>query len=252
MSMEIEHHAVRIGGATVQYGTAGRGDPVLMIHGLSGSTRWWRPVVPAFAEHFRVYLINLPGFGAAVPRGRLLPLAHLASWIEAWADEVGLSRVHVLGHSMGGYVAMRLAAETPRRVSRLVLVASAGIPVAPRLGNYLVPMARASTVLAPAFLPVLAADAMRAGPWNLLRAAMDLQRQDARTLLPRIEAPTLVVWGDRDVLVPLAAARILNSGIKGSRLAVIPGAGHVPMYDRPRELIDTILSFLRSCPPESV
>jgi pimeloyl-ACP methyl ester carboxylesterase len=251
MSVEIEHHTVRVGGATVRYQAAGHGQPILMIHGLSGSTRWWRPVVPAFAAHFRVHLINLPGFGAGLERGRLLPLARVPSWIEEWAGVVGLSRMHVLGHSMGGYIAMRLAAQFPERLSRMVLVDAAGIPVVAHLPGYALPLMRASTALSPQFLPALAADAMRAGPWNLLRAAMDLQQQDARPFLADIEAPTLIVWGQDDVLVPPTVGKLLHRGIRGSKLTIIPGAGHVPMYDRPRQLIDTVLPFLCSTASEA-
>jgi pimeloyl-ACP methyl ester carboxylesterase len=129
-------------------------------------------------------------------------------------------------------------------VARLVLVDAAGIPAVAHLPDYVAPMVRASSALVPRFLPVLAADAMRAGPWNLLRAALDLQQQDVRPVLGDIEAPTLIVWGRRDMLVPLSAGRTLQEGIRCSQLAVIPGAGHVPMYDCPELFVEATLPFL--------
>jgi pimeloyl-ACP methyl ester carboxylesterase len=217
---------------------------VVLVHGLSGSTRWWRPVIPALAARYRVYMANLPGFGSFRRRGPLLPLSQAFAWVEAWMRAVGMGRAHLVGHSMGGYIALRVAVSASELVDRLVLVDAAGLPVHASLLGRAPPLVHAGRRLAPTFLPVLAVDALRAGPLTLLRAGRDLLTQDVTPYLPEVAAPTLLIWGAEDVLVPLGHALEMRRTIPRSRLIVLPGAGHVPMYDRPEEFNRVLLSFL--------
>src|SRR4051812_23367957 len=100
----------------------GEGEPVVLVHGLSGSTRWWTRNIGALARGYRVYLVDLPGFGAMHRLRRHFVLAEAASWLVAWMEAVGLENAHLVGHSMGGYVCLQLAAQRPEVVCRLVLV----------------------------------------------------------------------------------------------------------------------------------
>ena len=102
---------------------AEKGEPVVLVHGLSGSTRWWSRNIPALAEHYSVYLLDLPGFGAMRRLRRRFVLAEAASWLSAWMEAVGLDSAHLVGHSMGGYVCVRLAAR-PIRVHRSLFEAA--------------------------------------------------------------------------------------------------------------------------------
>ena len=95
-----------------------------------------------------------------------------------------------------------------------------------------------------AVLPILTGDVLRAGPITVLRAADELLAQDFRPYLRCVRAPTLLVWGERDALVPLSVGELLHEEIPGSQLAVIPNAGHMPMYDDPDVAAETILRFL--------
>lgn len=244
MSTEISHRTVRVAGRRVGYKVAGDGHPVVLIHGLSGSTRWWRHTLPALARHHRVYLVELPGHGRLIRGSPSLPLVDAAAWLLAWMDAAEVQRPHLIGHSMGGYIALRLAASSPAAVDRLVLVDSAGVPVVRSLIQYALPLARAGRYMAPSFLPVLAYDAFRAGPLTLLRSALDLLRQDVREDLRRITAPTLLIWGERDALVPVSVAEMMRREIPESRLVVLAGAGHVPMFERPQDFNRAVLAFL--------
>src|SRR5215203_4133076 len=233
------------GGHPVRYEVAGAaGEPVVMVHGLSGSTHWWARNLPALARRYRLYLVDLPGFGAMRRLGRQFVLAEAASWLSEWMRAVGLERAHLVGHSMGGYVAIQLAAGLPELMGRLVLVAPAGTPTGRSMLGHLVPLLLTTRYATPAFLPVLVRDALRMGPATLWRAARDLLAEDVREDLRRIEAPTLLVWGERDTLVPPATGDLLRKEIEGSRLLVIEGAGHVPMFDRPEEFDAALLAFL--------
>ncbi len=246
--MAVPRHAVRVRGRPVRYQVAEPGEPVILVHGLSGSTRWWMRNIPALAAHYRVYLVDLPGFGAMRRHGHRFVLAEAASWLLAWMEAVGLSAAHLVGHSMGGYICLRIAASSPRVVRHLVLVAPAGVHPGRSPVEHLLALLLFARYATPRFLPVLMSDALRAGPATLWRAARDLLAEDVRGHLAAIAAPTLLVWGERDALVPPAIGHILREAIAGSRLLILPGAGHVPMYDRPREFNAALLAFLADEP----
>jgi pimeloyl-ACP methyl ester carboxylesterase len=226
---------------------------VVLVHGLSGSGRWWGRTVPALADRYRVYVPDLPGFGAMAgggPRGRFV-LAEAPDWLLAWMEAVGLRSAHVVGHSMGGYVALRLAAGAPKAVRRLVLVAPAGVRRGRRRDPLLaqaLPLAAALRRVGPRFLPLLIRDALRAGPATLWRAAWALLAADARPYLPAVDAPTLLIWGAQDALVPPAVGHLLRAEIGGARLLLLEGVGHVPMYERPPAFNAALLAFLGGAP----
>ena len=240
----VLRYEVRVGGWPVRYQAAGEGEPVVLVHGLSGSTRWWSRNVQAIAERYRVYLVDLPGFGTMRRSRRRFILAEAAGWLSEWMDAVGLKRAHLVGHSMGGYICLNLAASRPEAVRRLVLVAPAGVPTGRSMVGYLGPLLGAALYARPSFLPVLVRDALRTGPTTLWRAARDLLAEDARLGLRRVEAPTLLIWGERDPLVPPAIGDLLRGEIPDSRLLVLERSAHVPMFDRPEEFDAALLAFL--------
>ena len=112
----------------VYYEVAGEGEPVVLIHGLSESTRLWCRNLPALAKQYRVYLVDLPGFGMMRKFHQYFDLLKAEIWLDGWMQAVGLDVVHLVGHSMGGYISMALAAAYPEKIKRLVLVDSIGIP----------------------------------------------------------------------------------------------------------------------------
>src|SRR5947209_8698420 len=102
--LSIERREVQVGPNVVYYQVVGEGEPLVLVHGLSGSLRWWRRNVPALAEHYRVYLIDLPGFGMMRQFPRRLTLDQVADSIVAWMKAVELQKASLIGHSMGGYI----------------------------------------------------------------------------------------------------------------------------------------------------
>jgi len=214
----------------------------VLVHGLAGSTRWWSPVLSALAARHTVNLVDLPGFGAM--RGRRLALADAARWLVAWMDAAGLERCPLVGHSMGAAVVLRAAALRPAAVSRLVLIAPAGVVRNRSLVGHALPLARAVRGARLRFLPVLGTDALRAGPLTLLRASREVVADDVRADLARVAVPALVVLGARDTLVPLEAGAVLARELRDARVHVLGRSGHVPMFDEPDELARVILEFL--------
>jgi pimeloyl-ACP methyl ester carboxylesterase len=242
-SLSLSRCSTSVDGHPTTYHVAGSGEPVVLVHGLAGSSRWWRRNVPAIAARFRTYLVDLPRFGAMHGRGRFA-LAEAATWLSEWMSHVGVGRAHLIGHSMGGLIAIRLAAQRPEAVCHLVLVAPAGVPSARSVAGHALPMLRAGLHSKPGLLPLLAYDAVRAGPRTLWRAAREIVSEDVREDLAAIRSPTLVVMGQHDPLVPPAVGRIMRDTIADARLLVLKGAGHVAMFDQPDAFNDALLPFL--------
>ncbi len=246
--LRLERRYTEVEGSRFHSVSAGAGPPVVLLHGLAGSYRWWRYTLPALADRFSVHAPELIGFGSSRSfRTVPLPISRAAELLVGWMDRLGLDRPHLVGHSMGGQVSIHLAAGWPERVDRLVLVSAAGIPrtrplsEVTRLVAELVPPRSWGRV---GFLPVIARDALRAGPLTILRASYHILSDDVRPLLPRIRNPTLLVWGRLDPLTPLSHAWIMADGIPGARLVVIPDASHNPMVDRPRRFNEIVQAFL--------
>lgn len=241
--------AVEVGGYTInatEYGTAA--ERLLLIHGLSGSSRWWWRNVPELAARYRVVIPDLIGFGRTPrPLGPLPEIAEVADLLAEWLIETGRGQGHVVGHSMGGQIAVHLAAKYPDRVDRLVLVDSAGIPrpASPRglmrTAAEIAPLWRWGD---PRFIPVIARDALTAGPRTLVEAIRRILRDDVRPLLERIAAPTLVIWGEWDTWVPVSDAWEFRTRIPDARLAVLRGTAHNPMVDRAADFNRLVLRFL--------
>lgn len=224
----------------------GAGTPVVLLHGLSGSSRWWSRNVDALAERHLVAAVDLIGFGrnrrfSGLPL--LLPTfaevtAVLARWLETFGEPV-----HLVGHSMGGQIAIELAAERPDLVRSLVLVNAAGMPFRfdPRPHVRAVPKPPYG---GPGIARVLVPDFFRAGPSSVAVASARVVRADMRERMHSLQMPALLVWGENDPLVPLVYGEAMQREIAGSRLVVIPRAAHVAMWDAPAEFNRAVLSFL--------
>jgi pimeloyl-ACP methyl ester carboxylesterase len=155
-----------------------------------------------------------------------------------------LDDLRLVGHSLGGAAAARLAAERPELVAALALLAPTGIPSGRRAPAYALPLAGTLRTSSPAFLARIWLDALRTRPPALLRGGLAAIRDDLRTHATRIQSPTLLVWGDSDPLVPARLGEDWCETIASSRLVVLEGVGHVPMIERPHELAELLLEFL--------
>lgn len=240
----VRRHRVMVEGVEVAYVEAGAGEPVILVHGLSGSTLWWSRNIEPLARHYRVLAVDLPGFGSLYRHRNRFALERAALWLRAFMDAAGIRRAHLIGHSMGGYICLRLAATYPRSVRRLVLAAPVGVPLAASIFGEVVPLLGALRYATPSFLPVLAYDALRTGPRTLLSAARDILQLNAGSELQAVRARTLLIWGTQDRLVPPENGTILRRTLPRARLVVLPGAGHVVMYDRAADFNRAVLAFL--------
>ncbi|MEO8971356.1 MAG: alpha/beta fold hydrolase [Ktedonobacteraceae bacterium] len=224
----------------------GEGEPLILVHGLSASTLWWRRNIAALAQQYRVYLLDLPGFGSMRHLYYRFVLDDMADWLLAWMAAMGIPRASLIGHSMGGYICLHVAVRRPEKVRRLVLVAPAGLPHKKNIFGYVFPLTLAVHYAAPTFLPILFYDALRTGPLTFFSATGNLLRKDLRNELSSIITPTLLVWGANDALVPTTFASVFRQEIPNSRLLLLSKAGHVAMYDQAREFNEAVIAFLHN------
>jgi pimeloyl-ACP methyl ester carboxylesterase len=235
--------AERRASRTLSWEAVGDGPPLILLHGLSGSRRWWERNVTALAPHFRTYTVDLPGFGES--RGvRWSRLEHTADLLCGWMTDQGIARAHVAGHSMGGAVAALLASHHPETVDRLVLVNAAIRPRGTRATARAADVMRTLSRTPPGFTPLLARDLLRAHPRSFVTATVNVLQAEWRPHLSRITAPTLVVWGEHDVLTPLDLGYSIAALVPDARLEIVPDAGHTPMWEQPAAFNDIVLTFL--------
>jgi pimeloyl-ACP methyl ester carboxylesterase len=267
-------------GHRVDYRVAGEGPPLVLIHGMVNSSRHWEEVALRLADRYTVIAPDLIGHGdSATPRGDYSLGAH-AAVIRDLLAAIGVGRATIVGHSLGGGVAMQYFWQFPERTERLVLVSSGGLgeEVSPLLRTVSMPGARyALAVLAHRrVLDALWALGRRLGPRGVyvravvralrplerrgardaflqtLRAVIDRhgQRVSARDRLYLLESmPTLVVWGGRDRTIPLEHGRAAHAAIGHSRFEVIERAAHFPHLEAPGELAEVIADFLDTTEP---
>ncbi len=229
------------------YEAKGSGEPILLLHGLSASHRWWSQNAPVLARSFRVYAIDLSGFGDSREHG-VFDLAEAVPQLIHWMDTLEIPRAHLIGHSLGGLIAAMLAAREPARVNRLILVDAAMLAFDPGLRRRAVGLVRSIRWTPKRHIPMMAEDAIRANPRAMGQATLQLLTTDGRSDLQQITAPTLIIWGDHDTIVPLSVGEQLHTQISDSRLVVIPNSSHTPMLDRPQRFNEEVFRFLRETP----
>ena len=222
---------------------AGSGPPLLLLHGYAGSARWWERNLLPLAEAHTVYALDLPGFGAARMPGPYT-FERVVSLLAAWMEANGIGPAALVGHSMGGQVAMLLAAAYAERVRSMVLLAPAGLPFSGNLigiGRQAL-LSRAGGDIR--FTPIVVSGALRAGPRILWQAVQQIRRVDVRSHLTGFAVPTLILWGERDRLIPAANAPILSAALPHAEVRIIPGMGHNIFFDDAKLVNQAILAFI--------
>ena len=285
MSTTLDHRSVRLHGREVAYVVGGEGPTVLLIHGIGGDWRTWEPVLDGLARQHRVVAVDLPGHGGSAKGAGDYSLGALASALRDLGGALGLERATVVGHSLGGGIAMQFAYQFPERCERLVLVSSGGLgpdvglilrlatlpgselflsltaPVARSLINLVGGAGRALRIrpaadaehYARAFAALADPDT-RAAFLGTLRGVVGTrgQRVDARDRLYLAEhMPTLIVWGERDGVLPVDHGHAAQEAMPDSRLEIFQNAGHLPQLDDPQRFIAVFEDFMATTDPST-
>lgn len=270
-TVEKPGRLISVDGVELHYTETGQGPPILLIHGLNGCTFSFRHLAPLLSDGFRVLALDLMGFGYSErPLHADYSLVAQARLVSGFLDALGIEKASVLGHSLGGAVAMHFAVMFPDRVEKLILVDSAsdsetrrGVRSA-RLARPLLPVVAVFTIQNRRFRrmslrsgfydPALITPEVVEGyltPTRIrghLRSLGNLmvdRRRDPALDPAAITQPTLIIWGAADRWLPATHGRRLQALIANSRLVVIERAGHLVLEEQPEESARAIRGFLR-------
>lgn len=274
---------LHIDGLRIRYLVSGeRGPPILLLHGggIDSASLSWRLALEALAPYYRVYAPDLPGYGASDKPNIAYTTEFFIDFVQKLLDALRLSRVSLIGLSMGGAIALGVALRAPERVEKLVLVDSYGLQERlqahffvwaltrwPRLHNVAVLPMRYSRTLLKLGIWMLAGNPSFITPEILEEVAQWARQPKARRAfaswlrdeirwnsvrtnflgeLGRIEAPVLLIHGERDRIVPVEVARRAQRLFKNAQLYVIPQCGHWAPRERPEEVHRVVLEFLKN------
>lgn len=266
-------HVVQVDGLNIHYKDTGPKDApvVLLLHGFGSSLQTWDVWAAKLESHYRVIRLDLPGFGLTGPSplhdyseaGDLATLMH-------FVDKLGVASFSVIGHSMGGKMAWGLAAAAPDRVKALVLMAPDGFPEAKDIGTkpyampsvmgvikFSLPKFLVRKSIEPAFFDVNAlSDSLVDRYYDMLRApgvrAAILERSnqtiytDPVPRLKQIKAPTLLIWGEQDQMIPSSNAQSYAHVLSDSQTVLLPKLGHLVQEEQPEIALAHVAAFLNS------
>ena len=245
-------------GKRVSYVELGSGPPVVLVHGLSGSWQNWLETIPYLARAHRVIAVDLPGFGRSELPVEDVSIPGYGRFLDGFMSEAGIDRAAVVGSSMGGLIAAQAAAAYPARVERLVLVSAPGLgrpqrlpegvdagrPFIARIAPYvrfaghigaLRRLALARLVTHPELIgkQIVMQSATGMGKPGVQAALRSILTYDFRPYVRDVAAPTLLIWGASDRVVPAYVADRYERALPHARKVILPDTGHAPMLERP-------------------
>lgn len=249
----------------------GAGEPLLLLHGNFGDIADWQPVFDTLAHRFRVIALDLPGCGRSEKPDAAYDASMFVAALEAFFREKDIGRCAIVGHSLGGQIALAFALAHPELVTRLVLVDSGGFHSYSEQQVAMLQPRFAEAVLA-AMSPeqarfIFSSLFVQLGPeaQDYVEKQVEKTRRDdwpdvarmaarsfdfhvtfcATPLLDRITCPLLLVWGDQDRVVPVALVQSLMSQMSAAELRIIANCGHAPQIEKPAEFLSTVEPFLQ-------
>ena len=273
-----EMRYLEVNGDRIAYRDEGQGETLVLVHGMAGSSATWRELIPRLAPDYRVVAPDLLGHGASDKPGSDYSLGGFAVWLRDFMDALGIARATVVGQSLGGGIAMQFAYQHRQRCERLVLIGSSGLEpelnwtlrvlsapgaelvlpvVAPQpvldVGNRIRSLMASAGVHLPGGTELwntyssLADGATRRAFLRTLRSVVDYRGQAVTAMArPHLAAqlPVLLIWGERDRVVPVSHGYAAHEALPGSRLTVLADVGHFPHVESPELLTGVVRDFL--------
>jgi pimeloyl-ACP methyl ester carboxylesterase len=255
--MMIERR-VRIRNGSVRYLEGGEGEPILLLPSAAGRATEYREVIPLLSRSFHVYAIDYPGFGQSDPLPSIEGTEDLAAFVIDWMDGVGLSRCHLVGFSLGGWIALLLALSRPERFQTLILIAASGgrlpnVPIISPAGMNFKEILNRFYHRREVREKLARQKSTPEEREEILRSSRALARlverekvvPEVHHRLNEIRIPTLIISADHDQAIPMIYQERLHWGILGSKRSVFRETGHAVPAERPMELADEIMKFIR-------
>ena len=275
--LSIPSKKVKISGLNVHFVEAGKGPPILFLHGLGGSWRDWSANLPTFAANYRVMAIDFPGFGESDKPEVHYSIEWLTEMVEKFLQEQEIDLVNLVGHSMGGVVALNLASLPKSRVRKLAITDAVGIGDKSEFLGYAMSkkimgaetkweslegfLKNEFRAMADSFIkdqkPKTAREFFESIPKNPLTGNPFLPMTpnvqmtasiidfEIRPKLASIRQPTLILWGAKDPVASPQDASLLKKGIRSSTLILFPDSGHSPMIEHPSRFNRELGKFLQ-------
>jgi len=255
----MEEKMISINNLEVNYKIAGSGPVILILHGWGGSSDSWIKVIEMLADKgYRVVCPDFPGFGKSHAPVKPWDVTNYKEWLLGFVQSQGLDEFILLGHSFGGRVAIKFSVKYPERVKTLILCDSAGLKSKPGFKNRIIShMAYIGNIVFSPRLLTRFKNGARNIFYSFLRnkdyvkangvmkeSIKKVIDEDLFPYLSQIKIKTLIVWGERDKMVPVKQSYILKEQIKGSVLELLPDVGHSPHLEVPGKLFKIIVSFL--------
>ncbi len=264
--LNISSKTAKIGNLNIRYHSGGKGEPLIILHGGGSNSKAWLPNAEKLSHYYRVYIPDLPGCGHSQCAHDDFQMHDYVAFLDGFVTHLKLQRFHLMGHSIGGAIALNYAIKNPYRVGSLVLVSSIG------LGNGAAQWVR--LLSAPLFRRVVGHVSV-----SILKKAMPVVSRFSRKghlksplsqntismgeyirssgdgnglphgSLAALEVPTLLIWGSRDIIVPVANAYIAARTIPDCRLQVFESCGHTVYRQKADEFCRVLIRFLSQQKP---
>ncbi len=250
---------IEVLGQLTNYKVAGSGKKLVILHGWGGSSDSWEKVMEILKNDFEIFVPDIPGFGKSLSPPKPWKLEDFAFWFKEFVEKLKIKPFFLLGHSFGGRVAIKFLTLFPQGVEKLILCSAAGIKPKPTFkkrvifflalaGNAIFskkPFRRFHDKIRNLFYRFL-----RNSDWPKTKGTMketlkNVLSEDLSPELDKINIKTLILWGEKDNIVPLKYGKIFAKKIKSATLKVLPKVRHSPHLEAPEILATEILNFLK-------
>lgn len=255
----MKEEKILINGLEVNYKIAGQGQPILILHGWGGSSDSWLSVQGILANQgYKVTCPDFPGFGKSKTPFEPWDAGDYLKWLNNFIDTLDFKKIFLLAHSFGGRIGIKFSAKYPEKLKGLILSNSAGIKHPPSLHQRIFwLLAKIGNLLFSQRPLIRFRERARNVLYNLAQRKDYLEAEgtmketikkiladDSTSDLSQIKTPTLIIWGQKDRMVPLKDAYIIKEKIPNSKLIILPKVGHSPHLEVPEKLSEIIIQFL--------
>ncbi len=234
-----------IDGIKVYYETAGEGKDILILHGWGANMAAVRPIMKAYEPYFKVWALDLPGFGGSDVPPETWDIYSYAGFVKEFAEKVGIKNPILVGHSFGGRISIILAAKKMMDITKMILVDSAGVKPAHGADYYIKVYSYKLMKKAAKCIGIFSKtaeekikgkfgseDYKNANP-TMRTVMVRVVNEDLTHFMPEIGVPTLLIWGENDDATPVSDGKVMEKLIPDAGLVVLAGAGHFSYLDRP-------------------
>lgn len=249
---------IRIDDLKINYEVSGEGKPIILLHGWLCSLETMKPIANALEKNFKVYNVDLPGFGKSDSMKEAFSTDDFGDFLQAFINALNIENPILIGHSNGGRTIINYAGRNLGKINKIILIGSAGIKPKRKPSYYIkvytfkflkqifkvLPKTEMVNNIKERVLGKFGSQDYKNSSDVLRKTMSKILNEDQRDILKNIIAPTLLIWGENDQSTPLADAKIMQQNIKDSGLVILKEAGHFSYLDKYQEFVNIMNSFL--------